>query len=61
MPGAVYESEQLRYRIHEVDGLRHEEQNHGLAEVTQYSHRGKRHSGEVAESITNKNFGGVSV
>ena len=44
--------EQLRTGHHEVDGLRYEEQQHGLTEVAEDSHHREGHAREVAERVS---------
>ncbi len=46
--------EELRARIEEVKNLRDEEEKHGFAEVTEYSHYRKGHSCEIAVGVSYK-------
>ena len=53
--------EQLRNTQHEVDYLRHEEQQQGLGEVAQDAHAGESHACEVAVGVAHKHVGGEPV
>lgn len=52
---------QLRKRVNEVDDLRDEEQQHGLAEMAEDSNHCKRHSSKITECVSYKYRGGVPV
>lgn len=51
--------EELRQGVQEVQHLRDEEQQHGLAEVAQDPHHGEGHPCKVTEGISHEHRGGV--
>ena len=61
VPGTGYELEELRYRIQEIDDLRDEKEQHGLAEVAQDGNNSERHARKVAERVAHKNLCRISV
>lgn len=61
MPGARNDVKELRNRVDEVEDLRHEEQQQGLAEVTENSNDCKHHASEVAVSVPNENLRWIPV
>lgn len=54
MSGTRNEAEELRDGIQEVEDLRDEEEEDGLAEVAEDAYDGKGHAGEVAEGVPHK-------
>ena len=48
------EAKELRDGVEEIEDLRHEDEQHRLAEVAEDGDDGERHSGKVAERIANK-------
>ena len=52
-------SKQLWHGVQEVEYLRNEEQQQGLAEVTKDSYHSKRHARKIAVRVTNKHARGV--
>lgn len=59
MPWAGYEMEKLGYGVEEVDDLRYEEEEHGLAEVAQDPDHCEGHAGDVAEGVADKHAGWI--
>ena len=59
--GAWDEAKQLWDGIEKVEYLWDEKEQHCLAEVGQNPHHGERHSGEIAERITDKHSRWVPV
>jgi len=49
-----YKVEKLRNWEDKVEDLRHEEEQHRLAEVSENSNDGERHSGKVAKRVADK-------
>lgn len=46
--------QELRQGVEKVEHLGHEEEQHGLAEVSQDAHHGKGHASKVTEGISHK-------
>lgn len=61
MTWARDEAKELWGGVDEVEHLWDEEQEQGLAEVTQDAHHSKSHASEIAESITHEHRGWVPV
>lgn len=61
MPGAGHKVEELRHRVQEVENLRNEEQEHGLAEVSNDGDDSKGHASKVREGVPNKGLCRISV
>ena len=56
MPRTWDEAEKLRSGIQEVEDLWDEEQEHGLAKVTEDRYHRKRHAREVAKCVPYKHI-----
>ena len=56
MPGARNESEELRDGVEKVEDLWYEEEEHGLAEVSEDGNDREGHSREVTESVADKHL-----
>lgn len=54
VPRTRHEVEELGYTVQEVEHLRNEKQDHGLAEVAQDAHHRKGHASKIAEGVANK-------
>lgn len=52
--GTGDDMKKLRQRVHKVDHLRNEEQQHRFAEVSQDADHSKRHPSKVTESVSHK-------
>lgn len=61
MPWTRYQAEQLWAGEDEVDDLRNEEEEQGLAEMAEYANDSKCHATEIAESISDECVGRVPV
>lgn len=59
MPGARDKTEQLRAREDKVEDLRHEEEDHGLGEMSLDGNGRESHTGEIAERVAGERAGGV--
>lgn len=53
--------EQLRRRIHKVEGLRQEQEPQGFAEMPKYAIHCKNHSCKIAICVPNKHLGRIPV